>query len=681
MLPETHPLITAATKPLADNAEQHLAARAMLEENFNPESPAIPETLARLEAGEENRRPAIWKIILWLVALTSLALAVHSRIATYRLMKGGYDLVLFNPTESLPLPQGLSEKQRLLLGDPALDPIVLAHRLHLSAPDNPAYYMEYAHAYTSGNKTLPPDFFETVSRIAPDNSFFLYFAAGFIGKDSFEKKASSAPKAPARFLDGVRVSPLPIEKEYTVTDQASFDEASSLLEKAAALPNFQTYTTTMMSERARIFEPSSGSMTDLMYRYAYIWSSPSAGIITLRHVADLMSARAEMLSKAGSTEEFVILANQRDSFIAGLSKNRDNFLIGELVYKVIASATATGLHAAAARLNLDEMERTYLAQRDGMQALHDQRNIQRKAYSKWFPEDGAGILAGSILPYVGNQAISPPPIRREDLKPLRLGEHDVASGLGVIAAAMVMLLACLPVLLFRFLSPRPVRLPAKRLSTLLRPADWAWIFLCGIILPLAIHLCINRLTPLGGRSYGLKHFHFLFPGVQLLAILLSLLLAPATLIRWRLAKRLAPFGLGSEGGKISAAILFLILLWSLSAYPVLVHFGLSRPLLIALAAVPMLWLGNVFLTTLRTFLGKPPQRILLISSSFALPAAHAAGIIALCLTLPLITVSEKHWLPQDTLFQLDPDAPDLGAYEFKVSAQVRKETNSALGIH
>ena len=174
------------------------------------------------------------------------------------------------------------------------------------------------------------------------------------------------------------------------------------------------------------------------------------------------------------------------------------------------------------------------------------------------------------------------------------------------------------------------------------------------------------------------HFLFLFPAVQFLAILFTLLLAPAVLIRWRLGKRLAPFGIKSHPSLISIAVLFLILLWSLAVYPIIEGAELSRNHLIALAAIPALWVGNVFLNLLLALLGKPDGRIPRVATTSALLPAYAAGIIALCLTLPLFIASEKHWMKQDTLFKIDPDAPDLGAYEYKVAAQKRKELKAIL---
>jgi len=677
MLPETHPLIEAVTKPLADNAEQRLAANELLAENFDADHPGLEEALARLLVDDGKRHPAAWKVALWSLAGIALALALFSHLPEIRLASSMYGSSLFEPPEPPPLPSGLTEKQRLLLGDPALDDLRQKRRLHLHEPDNPAYYAEFAGAYAAENEALPADYLETVARIAPENAFFMYLAAGQAGKRAIDKtRSGSAPSKP-RFVDGVRLGPAFREQEYSVTDRAAFDEAMELIGKAAELPDFRTYTGTMMAERSGILPDD--TMAEFMHSLVHVYST-AWGIISLRNVADLMSARAQELSKEGRKEDFVAFARQREAFMSGLARNADTTLVGELVYAVIGSFTAMNFHGAADRLGLAEMAERYRRQMDAFQAMKDGLEIRRKKDEAPFPEESASMIAGMTLPMVRGQVFSPPPLGESDLRPMRLAEHDLAMRLGITSAALILLVACLLVFLFRFLTPRSVRHPAKRLAALLRPGDWVWVFLCGIVLPIAIFLAISGMTPLGGRDHGLKHFLLLFPGIHLLAILMNLLLAPALVIRWRLSTRLAPFGIGSGGVRISGAVLLAILLWSLAAHPVLVRFGLAVPALIGISAVPLLWVGNVFLNVMQAILGKPRQRVVYTATSAALPPAYAMGIIALCLTLPIFIASERHWLAQDTLFRTAPDAPDLGAYEFKIAAEKRREINAILGF-
>ena len=677
MLPETHPLIAAATKPLADNAEQQLAANAMLEENFDPESPAILTTLTRLEESGEKRRPANWKIVLWLVTLTCLSLAIYSHTPEIRLAVSMYNWSLFEPPELAPLPSGLSEHERLLLGNPELEPVEQKRLLHLHAPDNPAYFAEYAGAYASENESLPPGYFETVARIAPENSYFLYFAAAETGKRSYEKVRTSLTSSKPRIIDGVKLGPAFREQEYTITDQAAFYEAMALIRQAAKLPDFQTYTGTMMAEQSDILP--SGTLAEFMHSL-FCSYSPVGSFISLRCVADLMDARAEELSKAGGKEEFLDLARQREAFMSALADNGDVTLVGELIYTVIGSATAVGFHASAERLGLAEQAETYRLQKDAFQAMKDSRSIRAKTDPEPFPAEHSSNLAGSSLLMLHQQTSPAPPINKTDLKPLRMAEHEAATRLWMTSAALILLLACLPVYLFRFVFPRIIRIPAKKFTVLLRPIDWVWVVLPGIVFPLIIHLTISRLTPLGGREYGINHFLYLFPGIHLLAIAMNLLLAPALLLRWRLSKRLSPFGTGAKGGRISGLVLLAILIWSLAALPVLVRFGQGERILIGLCFVPMLWVTNVFLNAVHCILGKAQKRLIRATASAALPTAYAIGIIVLCATLPVFIASEKHWVAKDTLYHINPNAENLGAYEFRVAALKRKEINTILGF-
>jgi hypothetical protein len=345
----------------------------------------------------------------------------------------------------------------------------------------------------------------------------------------------------------------------------------------------------------------------------------------------------------------------------------------------VVSGTAQYFHWSADRLGLRELSDEYEAQWRAIQDDKDQRDIRgKKDEPGLITVERGSLMARLSLPMVMRQVAEPPPLTAAELKPLRLVDHEVASRTGIAAAALIIAILCLPVYFFRYHSPRPVRIPAIRLSKLLRPVDWAWIVALGIILPIVVFLAINRLTPLGGRDYSIGKFLFFFPGVQLIAILLNLLLAPAILIRWRLSKRLAPFGIASRPTLIPIAVLFLVFVWSLSVYPIVQGVELSQGLLIVLAAVPALWLGNIFLNILLAFIGKPAGRIPRVATTAALLPAYAVAIIALCLTLPLFISAEKHWMKQDTLFRISPDAADLGAYEYKVAAQKRKEINAIL---
>lgn len=676
MLPPSHPLIEAVIEPLTDNAEQRLAARAMLEETFDKSHPAVAETLDRMENIHARKHPNVFPLIVGIVAAIALLLSILPMIPAIRLWDAFYNRTFFEAPEPPPLLSFLTPQQRLLFPDPALSNSERLKLLVDTNPDDPAFYTEYASDYVSENKTLPPGYFETVARIAPKNSYFLYYAAGQIGGNSIkgERKKKTLPAA-IRYEKGIRLSPLPTEREYEVIDDATFEHALSLIKKARHLPDFETYINTMTRRRVPLLPDK--TLTDRLRYQSYAWGG-AGGLISLRKITDILATQAQLLSKEGSKEDFISLVGNQRHFVAGFSKNPDVTLLGELVHSIIISGTSPYFQTAAESLGLNEIAASYAAQKDALQQDRDEKTIREADGVPAIIDERGSLICAPNLPLLSRQASHPTEITEAQLRPLRLVEHDIASRLEIIAAALIQALACIPVFFFRYHSPRPIRLPAIRLSKLLRPSDWVWIISLGIILPIVAYLAINRLTPLGGREYSLQHFLFFFPSVQILAILFTLLLAPAVLIRWRLGKRLAPFGIHSRPTLLPDAMLGLILIWSVSVFPLIRGVELSRNLLIALAAVPALWVGNIFLNFLLAFIGKPAGRIPRVATATALLPAYAVGIIALCLTLPIFTSSEKHWMKQDTLFRIDPDAPDLGAYEYKVAAQKRKELNAIL---
>jgi hypothetical protein len=678
MTERTHPLIEAVTEPLANNAERRMDAQAFLGEGFNAAHPDVAEVTARIEAAGQRRFAAMRELLLWVLALAALLAVAASHEPTIRLAKTIYAFDIFGPWEKPVLPAGLTEEQRLLLGDPEFDDLEQKRRLHLLVPGNPAYFVEYAQAYDSENETLPPDFLDTAARIAPDNAFFPYFAAGRIGKESYSKKRSGSPSPPPRTVDGVRLRPAPREMEFDIKDAAAFEEALALVEKASALPSYETHTNQLIAARVRLLP--AGNLTEFTRTLMYAYGS-SSGIIRIRIVADLLCARAEQLSKAGREEEFLALAKQREQFIAHLGRNPDLTLIGELVYSVIASGTAKNFEAAADRLDLTAMAETYRKQGAAFLAERDLRDIREKKSEDSFQADKASALLHMTLPMVARQVTSPPLIAEADYEPMRMAEHEFAGRLGVFAVALLLPLAALVVFLFRFVVNPMIRLPAKRMAGALGFTDWVQVVGFGVVLPILFFLIVTRHTPLGGRGYGLMHFELVFPSVQHVALLLGLLVIPAVMVRWRLGKRLAPFGFGDRFTvPIALAAVAMIALWSLAALPFMKRFGMERLVLAALAVPPAVFLGLLLANALRSLFGKPASRLAACTVAIAVLPAYGLATILLCSLMPIYSAAEKHWIAQEALLRIDPDAPDLGAYEFKVAVQKRKEINAITGV-
>jgi hypothetical protein len=679
MLPETHPLIDTITKPLADNAELKLYAVQILEQTFDPDHPSVPQAMVRLEVRDKKNLPALGKIVLWVLAVAGLGFGIHSDREAIRMAIKLDSVLGYSEAEIAPRPSGLTEQEQLLFGDPELEELRQKELLLESDPTNPAYFAEYAQAYLTSRDKLPPDFLETAARIDPENSFFLFWAAGLISKDSLEM----VPKGtqPPRYVDGVKLRSLPTETEYTIKDQSAYDEALALVKKASELPKFENYEIKMLKARMRLVAPSYtfvGFLRAIMIQYA----SPSVGVMSMIKVSDLMNARAEELSKKGQKEDFLSLAAQRDAFILKWAHAENAYLVRELVYRVIASSTTFNFNTAADRLGLTEIAEAYRKQSEAFTAERDFRDIRNKKDDKTeiFINTHASSLSRISLSLLGNQVQSPPPLNDSDLKPMRMAEHEVLGRFGIYSIVLILLLSAFFVFLFRFLTPKAIRQTAKRITCLLKFSDWIWIFSLGVALPILLFLYINRLSPVSGRDYGPSHFLFVFPGLHLSALLLTLLLAPTIVTRWCLTRRAAAFQFGSRWDLLSLPVIAVMLVYAIVAYPVLVKFNLNKMTQIGLAAPLVGWLGFVFFNGLRIILGSARSRLIQTATTIAVIPAYPLAIIVLCLTLQPYLAGEKYWIPKDKLHLIDPDAPDLGAYECKVAVQLRKETNAIMGI-
>lgn len=678
MLPEAHPLINSITQSFGDNAEMKLSAVQILEQTFDPNHPSVPQALDHLEAQDKKKFPSLGKITFWVLAVAGLAFAISSDMRAFLRMAKIYDWELLEDIELPPAPRKLNQQERLILGDSEADYLTDKQRLFESDPTNPAYFAEYAIIYQHEHGSLPTDFLETAERIDPSNSFFIYWAAAATGYDSVEGKRFTGPRPPDRIVDGVKLRSLPREGEHTIKDQTAYEQALELLKKASGMPEFRSYTNQMTRARARLMP------TDCVTNYEDgIGSnhfSNLSGVVTLYYVINLMAARAEELSKNANLEEFQLLAAQRESLLKKLANNEDVNTVNENWYQFITYGTVANFQAAAERLELKDLEEAYRKQTDSFIAHNDIIELRRKKGMDTFPLERASPLGFSPAPNSTNFTVIVPSLPDSYLKPMRLVEHELLGRFGILLVSVALLLASLIVFLFRFLTTKIIVLPAKRIAMLLKLSDWIWIFSLGIALPIVVFLYISRLSPVSGRDFSCSHFQFMFPGIHLATLLLTLLLAPAIITRWRLTGRSAAFKFGSRLDLLALPVIAVMLVYAIVAYPVLLNVRLNDLTRFCLSLPLLGWLAFVFFNGLRIFFGSASSRLIQTATAIAVLPAYPLSILALCITLPIYIKAERQGLVEDKLIFIDPETSELGAYEFKVAAQKRKEINAILGF-
>ncbi|QTN32766.1 hypothetical protein HZ994_10620 [Akkermansiaceae bacterium] len=678
MLPETNPLIAAATAPFADNAEQRMAVTGMLRETADPAHPDAAAAIVRWEEMDARKHPGAWKVILYALAAISLAALVITGISAFKTMRMVRALTSFAPIGEGISPEGLSASGKLLLGDPSKPRITQKEALHNSDPERPDFYAEYADAYFEFHDAFPAHHLQTVARIDPENAFFPYIMAGRQGGDSIEKVKSppSGPSPPPRMRDGVRLRPIPKETVWKITDEAEFAEAMEWIAKASALPRFDSYETALAEKRVGLFDQETfvGRMQALTYS-----ASQTSQVISLMKAANLLQASAYLHSVDGDAEAFRRDHEMAEALLAHLGKSPPGTLVGELVFNAIAIATTQSLYHGAVRLGISDLEESLGKRKAAFQEYSDLKEIRRNDATTLLIEAEGSMMHRLSLPLIGRQVANPPVLTSNDLAPSRLAEHDFASALGVSALAASALVCGLCVFLFQYRAPRAIRVLSDRFTQLLNGCDWIWIFGIGVVLPFMVTFAISLLTPLGGRGMGLSRMGFQFPAIHYTILLLLILGVTPILVRWRLGKRSGAFGMDFRIGKPAFVFPVMGIVLALAAYPLLagnIHKG--RNTLILLGAPLLLWQLSIVVTALRALFGKQASRLRRAIVARVMQPAFALALIIPAVALPLFLASAEKRFTEDDLTRVA--ARGFSSYEAEIANLKRQEVNTILGI-
>jgi len=676
MLPPSHPLVEAATKPLADNAESRLAANALLEENFDEDHPAIGEALERLEKVDAKRFPRLWRVCLHVCAATAFLLLTFPALQVQSVLQNlnSVTSISYNEETKLIVPADLTPNQRLLIGDPTLPQIRQSELLHLSAPKRPDFFTEYTGKYANEHDRLPDKYLEKSARIDPKNSFHLYNAAARGGGDSVEKVKSKTKGAP-RYVGNKRLRDMPDEVAWKLNDEEKFNEAMDLVAKAATLPHYDNYETSLSAERLPLFNQD--RMIPRIWTLAY-FAGQSTQTISILKVANLISAKAYFLSLEGDEDGFLSLYADSEAFLSHLSHAPDSHLVTELVYAVSAAGTANAFDFGAERLGLSELAEKMFLRKKAFIDDANMRTLREDPMSDHIERKGS-ILTRLTAPAIAKQVANPPLFDPETLTPGRLAEYEFYSAVLLPVVASILGLAALVAFISGALLPRPAKLLSKRFGLLLRPADWVWV--AGAVLaPIALIIIITRYTPLGGINFSISHNQMLFPAAHYLLLIFVLLTVTPATIRWRLEKRLGAFGIRSGSRPVFLIFFAVGGLCLLFAHPIIDHFSIgsgSRAML-PLALITGLWGAAIVFGLGSIYFVKKERVIVKVAALGALPTALSFAIILLVALVPVLRESAERWVARDTFTRVVPTG--LSFYEAEIAAQKRKETKAILGI-
>jgi len=652
--------ISTATDPLAGrNAELHLAAKATLRERIDE-----GDTAAIDAATERLRGRGAWSWIKWLLiatALVSLPLLVLTG-GSYWQFVALREIVDYGPWEvDSPLAGPLNASERLLLhGDPGSRPGEQWKPLWQSRPEHPPFFVEYAAGYAGEHKQVPPDYFDTVEAIDPNNGWFWLLAAGCEAEGSVTRGQISRRDREAG-----------VATRFTIDDPLRHRAALEHLHTAAAKPRIESYSRDLLRERIALF-PERSDFLSQVPAFAYL-AGLTAHSVPLS-LGDAIAAEAQRCGDEADLEGYERLKGDLQRVAPGLIADGST-LIEVLIARVVLARGLRNLRDTAAKLGRPEDEEAFRQlelELNPPETVKQQREARAEEKDRLLRRKGS-LLARIAFPALDRQLRTPVPLSEAELAPTRRVDHALLGrlfGLGLWAALG---LALALVVLFRFRHGDLVRELSLRMRDLLRPVDWAWILAGGTLGPVAWHLAVAQLGPLAAHHWSAGYSAFMLPSGQFTATGWLMLVTPVVLGRGRLGRRAGFLGLRPRHPWIG----WLALGCAALSVPV---FGLApyrdewfQPLTIAggaLLAAAQLWLLGVGLRALARSREKSlaPQSLARI-----LVAPYALGMTLAILSLPVFHRIERQWTARDELFEISVDQPSFTRFEYRVTEQLRRE--------
>ena len=660
-------LIEAAVRPLADNAEMQLSASRLLETQISPSLSQGESAIRHWHQLDSRRRKPVIRIALFsILALASAAVLTASirQVIGYQKVASwffGEDFYGDFPNPEELIGQNLTRDQKLLLfGDSTASSRDLrAKALWDSEPDNPAYFAEYVTAFQREFGELPADFLETARRLDPDNAWFTYVAASALARGTHKQNGSA----------------------WEITDPAKLAAAMALVHEARTQPRCDNYQDLMLRKRIPLL-PQDDLLENLNSIFAINTVSTNNNIHVVM-LSGAIQANGWQLAENGDSPAFRELLVDWALLMRRLLDMKNPTLLDTVIVGGAATLATTYLSPSAEKLGLTAEAEPIKSTRQRLFERSRSAKTAELLIAGRPPAETSGTFAGSHLADTKLVA-SYPPLSDVDVKPGRLTEHEIISQLGSIVTWALLLVALIAVAIYRFRSPALIHRLAARMASSLRPPDWAWILIAGIILPFCYVMLITRLTPLGGRHFSLTKNDLKFfpdtviplPLAQFLGLAILLIVAPLLISRWRLAIRAAAFGFTNRRpwlgfAAFGCATAFIPVIGSLISTGEKSHIHLAFGLL----ALPTLWL---LVVAFRSLLGGPAQLLHASSTALVLIPIYAAAMLLMISVVPVFKAAECYWLKQDKLMRFDPAFPALFRYEYEISQQAQRELSQAM---
>jgi len=723
LLPSAMPrarFLSAVLRPFPGDSELEIAARRSLEEKLDktdPDAPLLDEAAARFEAADA-RSPKLGRVLRWGLLVGAVATVFWpASLKMEREMSQAERIVSRikrNPFESP--PSSLTEEERESYIDFLFPGATLEQKLLLSAnsterakalwqdryPDDPAIYYHYVRRHLAKPGGLPTDFLATAERLDPDNGYAPFLAMAQFPQDAVKWKLPG----------GIESSVPPIQVGHssatcTVEDENAFREAIEFFSLAASKSEFDDRRSEFLVRCLANLPPPQGDSGYMVRPVRTTWIGQelfrSHDIVSFVHFNRFAIARSTLSKESGDKKGLSGFARQWLDFMP-IAVACESPTINQSIWQSTTASSGRRLLDDCRELGLDEevarLEPPVLEARSLRVARIDSSEEKIQAILC-----RTGLLGRQdlypCLEMIGNQLETAP----MDLTADRLASYTIFESL-IAHAGVVMFMLVAGICVFGwFRLGRLDRTMGRRLSEGLTPADWAWIVVGGIFVPLAWHGLATRIPAFHGRAIFLnipivkeyvfaKHPEFTnivtTPApINIIAILqcFATLFFIVTSVVWIAGRRVAlrgrVLGFGRRRfskwfgwtGPLAAALAL-----PACALPAIVfdsgEIPESRHLLPAaiLLGYAALWLLVVFG---RAVFGLPSRGLERATVARALVPAFLCAAIAVGVAGRFAAAEHRHWLALDPFGVADPQYGGITKYEYRTTRWLQERLLSS----
>lgn len=661
--------IAAATAPLGDNAELQMMAAQELRDALpsataRPGSDSLELAAENLETGWPWKR---WKAVLYVLAGLAAILAAipvardYSRLRlwehTYCWMNDDFRMSLPGPPITadarLRVPDlfgKFTPAQRLLLFGDLTKPTESERFKALwdSEPSDIILFAEYFRAATAEGSVPVPTLLHTADRLDPQNAWYRHVAAAALARGTVERIPNRKP--------GAR-KPRP---HYRIKDPGRLADAFQLLDEAAGMPRFDSHEEELLLRRLEVL-PAGDDVLGRTLTGSYLALEPRYSSWIYQVIATSVAARAEELAIQGDAGAFAALMQSWESFTrrsiesAGVSSGRGELPANPIRgfgKSMVEDAKGLGLTDLASRIEdltgaLDSRRNARIERADGMEF----ESLRRKS----------GLGSYGLLS--AREALNdPPPLDESALHPGRKAEHAMRARVGAAMVGAFLLVLSLLTAATRFLRGFQVRRLSHALPGVLRPADYRWILVGGVVAPVLVHLLFEQVSEM------VEFRPWKAAPLRLFALAGALLTMPALIAARRLGQRLG--GLGWDRPRR-------ILLGAVVAGFIVAGIAGSMDSQLAQSA------GWVIVITipLASFLILPFGALITPRDTAvrwqvycrAILPAYVLALLLMALLIPVHHARERHWTALNTLTRIEAGVPWSNRYEHEIARRMRLE--------